>query len=296
MSLDGGGRVTDACGITVAVAQDGQASWLGARISGELANALTAILASSPLPDAPSQPPPALDACERTIAAALGARTLRHSGPSYVFEDHIRPVASSARVIRSDAAGRDELRRANPGNWEPVEWDELLDGLLGPWAMVVDGGEVLSICHTPVPMTDQATECGVWTPPGRARARLRRSDSVGVGRAVGPDAPLPLLPPRRGEHLVAARGGAPGPALHRLDVAGRDQRAGHRRASAQQPAERERCGLTRGGDGRDRDAAKAGTGFFTHNSFGERHGTGLLYGLPYRLPSGAIIVWARGGR
>src|SRR5689334_20188089 len=25
------------------------------------------------------------------------------------------------------------LRGANPGNWEPVEWDELLEGKLGPW-------------------------------------------------------------------------------------------------------------------------------------------------------------------
>jgi RimJ/RimL family protein N-acetyltransferase len=65
------------------------------------------------------------------------------------------------------------LRGANPGNWEPVEWDELLEGKLGPWAIAVDGERVASICHTPGPMSASAATCGVWSHPdyrGRGHA------------------------------------------------------------------------------------------------------------------------------
>ena len=71
----------------------------------------------------------------------------------------------SVRIERSDASGGDRVRACNPGGWEPVEWDELLDGRLGPWTMALDGERVVAICHTPRPMTADRAECGVWTNP-----------------------------------------------------------------------------------------------------------------------------------
>jgi GNAT superfamily N-acetyltransferase len=68
-------------------------------------------------------------------------------------------------MARSDAAPDAALRGLNPGNWAPDEWDDLLDGVLGPWAMAVVDGRAASICHTPLPMTARAAECGVWTDP-----------------------------------------------------------------------------------------------------------------------------------
>lgn len=126
-------------------------------------------------PAAPDEPPPALERCRQLLWAA-GRAVIATGGPSYVFADAaFASAASTARIIRSDrldavgAALPAWLRAANPGNWEPVEWDELLDGRLGPWTMVLDGqdGEVVtSICHTPGPLAPRAAECGVWTRPG----------------------------------------------------------------------------------------------------------------------------------
>jgi predicted GNAT family acetyltransferase len=67
--------------------------------------------------------------------------------------------------VRSDTSSSEPLRHLNPGNWEHDEWNDLLDGTLGPWAMAVAGGRVVSLCHTPLPMTESAAECGVWTHP-----------------------------------------------------------------------------------------------------------------------------------
>jgi RimJ/RimL family protein N-acetyltransferase len=69
-------------------------------------------------------------------------------------------------IVCSGEPGVEQLRDANPGNWMAVEWDELLRGQLGPWAMAHAGGRVVSICHTPGPLRERAGECGVWTAPG----------------------------------------------------------------------------------------------------------------------------------
>ena len=79
--------------------------------------------------------------------------------------DHEVQVASDADMQRSDAPLPAWMGDANPGNWHPIEWAELLEGRLGPWAMASEGERVVSICHTPVPMTVRAAEVGVWTDP-----------------------------------------------------------------------------------------------------------------------------------
>ncbi|TAK66724.1 MAG: GNAT family N-acetyltransferase, partial [Dehalococcoidia bacterium] len=182
MSLDVRGRIARLRGVTFAVSTEGQACWLGAHVPDELAGELTGILAGSHGSADPARPPPALDACQRAIEAALGASTARHAGPSYTFPEDAR-FSSRSGIVRSDASRGEGLRDANPGNWGAIEWRELLDGQLGPWTMVVSAGEVLSICHTPQPMTDRAAECGVWTRPD-ARGRGYAADTAAAWAAM----------------------------------------------------------------------------------------------------------------
>ena len=156
-ALDERGRVVGLYGFVVARARDGEARWIGADLPDALASALTT----------------AIEPSRRLVEAAAGGALPLREGPSFVFDDDTGAAVSSARLVRSDAPGVDELRALNPGNWQPLEWDELLDGRLGPWAMALDGARVVSICHTPHAMTARAAECGVWTHPhfrGRGHA------------------------------------------------------------------------------------------------------------------------------
>jgi predicted GNAT family acetyltransferase len=54
------------------------------------------------------------------------------------------------------------LEAANPGNWPPDEWQDLLAGRLGAWVMALVDGRVASICHTPR-LNARAAEAGTWT-------------------------------------------------------------------------------------------------------------------------------------
>lgn len=96
------------------------------------------------------------------VAPPPGDAHLWRGGPSYVIEPGAR-FSSTVRLARSDTWRGDVLRSANPGNWQPVEWDELLDGTLGPWTIAIEDERAVSICHTPGPMRARAAECGVWT-------------------------------------------------------------------------------------------------------------------------------------
>jgi hypothetical protein len=161
-SLDGHGRITGCHGVTIASCHDGQLLWIGADVPDATAAELAAAFDRAPPPARPHEPPPALALCQR-ILDVTGEPLHGSSGPSYLIplDTH---VATDAVLLRSgdDIA---PLRGANPGNWHPVEWDELLDGLLGPWAIILHGHRAISICHTPGPLTERAAECGVWTDP-----------------------------------------------------------------------------------------------------------------------------------
>jgi RimJ/RimL family protein N-acetyltransferase len=138
---------------------------VGSGVSRDLAEAIEAAWACAP----PSRPPAAagLDACERLLTDA-GWNVERDVSLVYLFESELA-LASQVVSRRSDEACPPWMRAANPGGWHPVEWSELLDGALGPWTMAVDGHRVVSICHTPIPLTDHKAECGVWTDPGFRR-------------------------------------------------------------------------------------------------------------------------------
>lgn len=162
IGLDGRGRLVGVCGVGIAVSRDGQMLFVGDQIQDMLVPALADAFDQSPHV-APDREPSALVACRAILEPTCAPLSLE-AGPSYLIEPDVRFEAQT-EIIRSDAPESRWLRQGNPGNWEPDEWDDLLDGTLGPWTMAVVDSRVVSICHTPARMTDQAAECGVWTHP-----------------------------------------------------------------------------------------------------------------------------------
>ena len=87
--------------------------------------------------------------CRGLLERSLGPVELTSSsGPSYLITDSVA-FPSVGLLVRSDEPSRMALRDANPGNWTNAEWQQLFDGVLGPWVMATHDGEVIAICHTP---------------------------------------------------------------------------------------------------------------------------------------------------
>ena len=161
MGLDERGRIAGQWGVTIAAAREGQLLFLGSELPPQLADEIHAAFAVAPRGADPSVAPPALAMCERLLNNADGP--LHGTWElCYVFSGLTR-CTSTADLTLSTSQQREMVREGNPGNWLAAEWDELVDGKLGPWAMATIGGRVISICHTPRKMTDDAAECGVWT-------------------------------------------------------------------------------------------------------------------------------------
>ena len=163
MALDGHGRLAATFGVTIVLSGEGQVLFVGSDVPDTLAQALVNAVGTSLPAPAPDGEPPALGAC-RTILAPAGVPLSLQSGPCYLIEPDAL-FETPTHIVRSDTPLIARPHLVNPGNWEREEWDELLEGVLGPWAMAVAEGEVVSICHTPGPMTERAAECGVWTHP-----------------------------------------------------------------------------------------------------------------------------------
>jgi RimJ/RimL family protein N-acetyltransferase len=162
-SFDARGRIAGLYGIAIACAGDQHALWVGTDVPEDLATELTAVFAQAARPEDPGEPPLALESCRRILAS--GGRALYgEAGPSFLFAADTR-FHSEVHIECSDMPVGDATRHGNPGNWHPVEWNELLDGSLGPWTMALAGDRVVSICHTPRPITARSAECGVWTAP-----------------------------------------------------------------------------------------------------------------------------------
>ena len=189
MGLDGRGRIAGRWGATIATARDGQLFFLGSELSEELAYSLEAAFRATPHRPDPTVTPVALAQCERLLRST--GRPLQHSsGPHYLIPRGAR-FTSSAEIVLSTDRQVDMLLPCNPGNWSPDEWDSLIEGRLGPWAMATIDGRIISICHTPRAMTDNAAECGVWTDP----------DFRGQGHAAAVTAAWASILQPTGRHL-----------------------------------------------------------------------------------------------
>lgn len=156
-----GGRIADLRGVRLLRAPTADAFRVGLAVPPGVATTLEATWGRAEPASDPSVAPPALDACERLLVAE-GWNVERSVGIVYLIEPEAR-FESDAAIERSDRPTPEWMRDANPGNWEPIEWNELLDGCLGPWAMAAQDRRIVSICHTPVPLTEHMAEGGVWT-------------------------------------------------------------------------------------------------------------------------------------
>ncbi|MEX1007898.1 MAG: GNAT family N-acetyltransferase [Acidimicrobiia bacterium] len=168
--FDERGRRVGNYGLGIAVARDGYLVVLGSDVPDALATELEAAVADTPPAFDPTTAPRVLDGCRRLLEQSGGPVQQSGPNPSYLIPPDTR-FSSGAEIIRSDDGNADELVRSlrganpQPGGWTATEWDDLLDGTLGPWAMAMVDGRVVSICHTPRHLTERGAECGVWTHP-----------------------------------------------------------------------------------------------------------------------------------
>lgn len=129
----------------------------------QVAHRIKTIRAASSHLDA-TTPPRILQECEKLLA--LEGWNVQIADPSLVYV--IPPGVSftaGGEMHRSDTPHPGWLRHANPGNWQPIEWVELLEGKLGPWVMATEGNRVVSLTHAPTLLTRHSVEAGAWTDP-----------------------------------------------------------------------------------------------------------------------------------
>jgi hypothetical protein len=163
-TLDQRGRI-DHRDLVLASSTVGLSVTIGSAVPDELAEATGAAVAAASPPQEQHLPPDVLAVCQYLLEQALGPVELAPgSGPSYLIPDTVE-FPADVPLVRSDDADRSALRGANPGNWGKQEWEQLLAGSLGPWAMAMQAGQVVSICHTPA-SGKRGAEAGVWTRPG----------------------------------------------------------------------------------------------------------------------------------
>ncbi|MGH2626636.1 MAG: GNAT family N-acetyltransferase [Anaerolineales bacterium] len=149
--------------LVIAAAAEGQLAAASDEVPDSLALELTQLATGAPAP-APGESPSGLGSWATSLAAAMGPVEVT-SGRSSVATSI--PVANSAAMlVLSDGSRpyRGALQAPEEAKWQPEEWRALLAGELGPWAMAVAGGDVISICFSPR-LTPAAAEAGVRTDP-----------------------------------------------------------------------------------------------------------------------------------
>lgn len=130
----------------------------------------------------PADVVPFLAECQRALDGVYGT-TVLSSGPGYLIPDGLTYVSETEFV---DSSAPRSLPR--PEVWEADEWEELLSGSIGPWALAVVDDRVAAVAHAPA-STDRAAEVGIWTHPdfrgrGLAAATTARWAEVAKGRTL----------------------------------------------------------------------------------------------------------------
>jgi RimJ/RimL family protein N-acetyltransferase len=150
--------------LVIAVSNDGQTVAFGSEVADALVVELRAVVESAPrLP--PATPPASLARCEQLLTDTLGPVEVS-SGPGYVIPP---PTAfeSAAVIVKSDGEDTENLRDQVPEwqGWRGEDWNLMLDGFYGPWAVATVDGQVIAYCHC-ARLTDRGAEAGVGTHPG----------------------------------------------------------------------------------------------------------------------------------
>lgn len=148
--------------LVVAVAGDGPSrAWIGTAVpDGAVADIQALLAASSGRADCATEPA-GLPACCELLAQAVG-RVRVEAGPSYL----IPPDVTFPPTVELALSDRElpPAVRSPASNWTADDWQLLLDGEVGPWAMAINEGRVVSICHS-ARLAETGAEAGVWTAP-----------------------------------------------------------------------------------------------------------------------------------
>lgn len=146
--------------LVILQAVDGHLAITSPLLDEHVADQLRGLVEAAETPADPAEEPPALAACV-ALMSSRGAVEVT-SGPSFVVEQS--PVqAASGEIHRSDRPWPPTLRELRPhAVWAEDDWDQLLEGRYGPWAVIIGDGEVVAVCHT-ARSVDRAVEAGVWT-------------------------------------------------------------------------------------------------------------------------------------
>ncbi len=152
--------------IALAAATDGWAVRVSPAVSPTLATRLQAGGRASSGSGDPSRRPPELDRFAELLAP-LGPTTVT-CGPSYLVQS-TPALPSEAQLFTSAQPAPSLMSAGRPRAWwQPHEWEDLMAGRLGPWAIAMDGPRVVALCHTPR-AGHGAAEAGVWTHPDARR-------------------------------------------------------------------------------------------------------------------------------
>jgi RimJ/RimL family protein N-acetyltransferase len=154
----------DAPYVVIGVAAgDGSVAAFGGGVPDAVVRQLERAIANARGDRDPASRPLALDACVALLRKTSGDLE-EASGPSYVIPRGTT-FESDAPIMRStDEENYLRLRVPDRSGWQLDEWHELLNGTLGPWAMVTIEGQVVSICHS-ARLGDRGAEAGTWTHP-----------------------------------------------------------------------------------------------------------------------------------
>lgn len=122
----------------------------------------------------------------RILEAWHGPVTLT-GGPCYLAGDALQ-VDPSMDVLRwTDPGAAERVGPCRVSGWTECGWSALANGADGPWAMVLTGGRVSSICHT-ARDSPAGVEAGTWTDPafrGRGFAAAATAAWAGLPALAG---------------------------------------------------------------------------------------------------------------
>jgi len=171
-TIDGRGRLiasrgrsgTPAPHLSIGTSRDARTIAIGAGVPDTLAGELRRAIEAEALPVDPAQEPAPLVACERMLRDALGP-VERSAGLAWVFES-IPIMSSDAAIVESTDTGASAFSGRVPEGfpWEHAEWQDLMSGKLGAWAMCMVQGSPVSLCHC-ARIAEAGIEAGTWTHP-----------------------------------------------------------------------------------------------------------------------------------
>jgi RimJ/RimL family protein N-acetyltransferase len=138
---------------------------LGAAVPDAVCHDVRSLIDADPLPVDPALEPAGLAACERLLTDALGPAG-RSAGRAWVI-DAVPGFACDARIVTSEDGAAPAFAADVPAGftWERDEWQQLMRGELGAWAMCTARDSPVSLCHCSR-ISPHGVEAGVWTHPG----------------------------------------------------------------------------------------------------------------------------------